>query len=526
MGFPLIKYNSDQYQVDFNRYFNEFNAERRETTAQTESSSGVTETLDFFEKYYVFARRNKLDQFLLSQLERWYEYVKDGSSFKLWWNRYLGAYMSFEGSLKTNDEVNATFTRSGAAYFINPVSGLVESAAENNPRYEAGKFGRGLLMEGGATNILTHSEQFDNAAWTKTNVTVNANTSEVLDPNDGNTADKLTASAANGLVYQDTATAITTHDGIFSIWLRALSQSTNNIKLYIEDDIGGELAYEVITVTSEWVRYDIDYDNGAASNPNNWRVKFIIVNNGDIIYAWGAQLEVGSPAITNRTFFFPTSYIQTVAAAASSSLEDCYWALDSNILDPNRGTISFWFKPSWAYDDGKIYVLFETVDAGNNSRLYITKHSDNKLYFLIMLADDTNYISVSIAADFLTQDDWNYITVTWDTSISNGLKIYHNGSLKETSTNSPSTAKQPTKLYIGCEPDHAFFAFGIFDEFLIEKEVQPASEILARYNNDRAMGYRRNYFSALELVEPEFNPILYAGSNRYDIEIEAVEVLS
>lgn len=40
-------------------------------------------------------------------------------------------------------------------------------------------------------NLLTFSEQFDNAAWTKTRTTVSANTTATTDPLGGNTADKI-----------------------------------------------------------------------------------------------------------------------------------------------------------------------------------------------------------------------------------------------------------------------------------------------------------------------------------------------
>lgn len=40
-------------------------------------------------------------------------------------------------------------------------------------------------------NLITFSEQFDNAAWTKTSCTISANTTDTLDPLGGNTADKM-----------------------------------------------------------------------------------------------------------------------------------------------------------------------------------------------------------------------------------------------------------------------------------------------------------------------------------------------
>ena len=60
-----------------------------------------------------------------------------------------------------------TFTRSSTATYTNQI-GLIQSAAVNEPRFDYDPVtlaARGLLVEESRTNLLTYSEQFDNAAW-------------------------------------------------------------------------------------------------------------------------------------------------------------------------------------------------------------------------------------------------------------------------------------------------------------------------------------------------------------------------
>jgi hypothetical protein len=87
-------------------------------------------------------------------------------------------------------------------------------------------------------NLLTYSEQFDNAAWTKSSSgTISANTTDTTDPLGGNTADKYTEAAASGAwysVYNTTAIAVTSGlNYTFTVYLRA------GTRRYVQLSFGG-----------------------------------------------------------------------------------------------------------------------------------------------------------------------------------------------------------------------------------------------------------------------------------------------
>ena len=63
-----------------------------------------------------------------------------------------------------------TFTRSTTGSYYNS-AGVLSTAAINAPRFDYNPStlqAKGLLIEESRTNLLTYSEQFDNAAWVKT----------------------------------------------------------------------------------------------------------------------------------------------------------------------------------------------------------------------------------------------------------------------------------------------------------------------------------------------------------------------
>ncbi len=82
-----------------------------------------------------------------------------------------------------------TFTRASTATRVN-ASGLIETVSSGVPRLDyQGSTCPKLLLEPQRSNLLTYSEQFDNAAWSKNATTVSANAA--TSPDGTTNADKL-----------------------------------------------------------------------------------------------------------------------------------------------------------------------------------------------------------------------------------------------------------------------------------------------------------------------------------------------
>jgi hypothetical protein len=163
-------------------------------------------------------------------------------------------------------------------------------------------------------NLLTYSEQFDNSAWAKTNITVTANS--VIAPDGTLTADTITTSStATSYIRYDTAAQGTSVFITVSAYVKSASSSTVTIS-----DGYGTGANATFNLSTGAIVQSSDggygYSNPGIINAGNgwWRIwqtfKTQPSNNypighrlepgrtyggtgsvGDSVYAWGAQVE-------------------------------------------------------------------------------------------------------------------------------------------------------------------------------------------------------------------------------------------
>ena len=125
-------------------------------------------------------------------------------------------------------------------------------------------------------NLLGYTQEFDNAAWTKTTATITANTA--AGPDGYATADTVTAAAANAVIGQ--AWVSVTAPYTFSIWMKRVSGSGTI-------EINGGASWSTASITSEWQRISVT-QNVTAGVPS---VGIRIGTSGDVIQVWGAQLS-------------------------------------------------------------------------------------------------------------------------------------------------------------------------------------------------------------------------------------------
>jgi hypothetical protein len=81
-----------------------------------------------------------------------------------------------------------------------------------------------------------------------------------------------------------------------------------------------------ITITDEWQRYSVTL----TSTDTNGRYGVFLLNSGDEVYVWGAQLELGS---------YPTSYIPTQGATATRVAETCNDAGNDQVFNGSEGVL-------------------------------------------------------------------------------------------------------------------------------------------------------------------------------------------
>lgn len=229
---------------------------------------------------------------------------------------------------------------STATYFDN--TGLMKTAAANVGRINHDPVTgacKGFLIEEQRTNLLTYSEQFDNAAWAKTRSTITANAATAPD---GSTAAAMVTTADTGFGYMYQGFSFTSGQAYsVSVYAKAGSENVISIQSFTQS---GMCSFTLSGAGSVGASY------GIASNPqiqhlgNGWYRCSVVftasateTNNvspcsvgsaNSTVYIWGAQLEAGA---------FPTSYIPTTSAQVTR-------AADSASMTGTN--FSSWYNPS------------------------------------------------------------------------------------------------------------------------------------------------------------------------------------
>ncbi len=298
-----------------------------------------------------------------------------------------------------------------------------------------------LLLEGASTNLVTYSEDFSNASWTKGQTTVTTNS--IISPDGSLNADAVfeTIDNNNHIIY-DTENVNVSVEHNFSIFVKKLNRRYVGIQGFYSSTRGNIAFFDLdngslVYTFSEGSGYSIsnakieNYGNGwyrLSANfiapdtaiymglclaDEQWSTGTAYDNTyiGDTtkgVYVWGAMLEQGS---------YPTSYIPTNGASQTRVAETCSKSGLTNYIGQTEGVMYFQTNsllPSGtrsialAYTSGSSYyqIYFTSsneirVDV-NGSLLVISSSINvnilNKIAFAYKSGDNALYINGVLVA--------------------------------------------------------------------------------------------------------------------------------
>jgi hypothetical protein len=268
--------------------------------------------------------------------------------------------------LPANGDGDFDFTRASIATRVN-AEGLIESVASGVPRLDYPLLNGvvqscpALLLEPARTNLLTYSEELDNAAWTKSNVTISANA--IVSPDGGVDADKVVEDSANTNKHIRAINTNLTSGTAYQVSFFLKPDNCNYIGIREGASSGDAITYSFSSLTTSlqgsrfgvlkseqypngWIRLSVLF-TATTTATHNFRLHLLgndynqttntsvgtYTYTGDGVsgvYAWGAQLEAGS---------YATSYIPTSGTTVARAAEVCNGAGTSAEFNDSEGVL-------------------------------------------------------------------------------------------------------------------------------------------------------------------------------------------
>lgn len=320
----------------------------------------------------------------------------------------------------TSDAAPAgTFTRSTTGTRLGQ-AGLIETAAAGSVRREWGVGGAlyGWRIEESRTNLITYSEQFDNAAWGKYNTTVSANGG--MAPDGNTTADKIIESSASSthVVYKTVATTLSSVH-TFCVFVKKSERSRFMLYMfnngsqsnYIRGNFdleaqtfsmsasgnGSVIQANLSDIGDGWYLASITGapDTSIGSGIAYLQIRLLATSGNENyqgdgtsgLYAWGIQLESGP---------FPTSYISTTSSAVARSADVWTVPLAASWFNTTAGTAFVAGRTALgAPATGAVQVLAQYDDGSANNRIRVAR-DENRILRCVVTTAGTEVVNLNL----------------------------------------------------------------------------------------------------------------------------------
>ena len=308
---------------------------------------------------------------------------------------------------------------------------------------------KGPMMEAAGTNLITKSNNVEDAIFTKTNVTADNDDAGSSSPDSTATAPSLTATNIDGTFLL--ASGVTAQT--YSVWIK---RKTGTGTISITADSGA--TYAAVTVIAGWARFQVT----AASASQTCGIK--LGTSGDAIYIWGNQFEA-SP--------YMTSFIPTTTAALTRPADVLKYAIAGNRTVATE-SIFIKFAPAggdFANDGVDRYLS----DTNTKKRVLYKSIGSTKTSLFPNLNDNGAHLALTTTTPLANT---SYIVAGVVQHLSPYSQIYLDGTSEGTYTAADFTDPAwGTSFYVGVRNNNANGLNGIIQAIAIFSDAKDATAV-------------------------------------------------
>jgi hypothetical protein len=357
--------------------------------------------------------------------------------------------------IPTNGNGDFSVTRATTATRTNS-SGLIESVPINEPRldYSLGSCPN-ILLEPQRTNLALRSEEFDNATWTKTAVSVTANST--TSPSGIQNADTMTGDGTSSLHGLEQSISVTS--GVTYSWSIYAKKNTNNfLQIHASSgrfgsnvwanfdlnngtlgSIGSSTTASIQSVGNGWYRCTMTATATATGSAATYITNLITSSTSlrgetntlsTSVFLCDAQLEAGANA---------TSYIPTSSASVTRNADIVQATGVSSLIGQTEGVLFVDFNFTKATDVYRRVFAISDNTSNNLISINLTATGSAEIYII-----NGGVTQVAFANNILSVNARYKIAVGY---IANNAVLYINGVLRNTDLN--CTIPTCSGVYLG-----------------------------------------------------------------------------
>ena len=339
------------------------------------------------------------------------------------------------------------FDRASSATVVNK-DGLIETVGSGEPRIDYKDDSKGaLLLEPSRSNLITYSEDFSDASWSKQNINLTSNYE--LSPSGLLNADRVITTNTGVDLYKNISVSANT---TYTLTFYAKLRDGENIQARFYDLSNSSnisyVNYSSQLLNNEWKRVEIDVTT--PSGCTSLRVWIVAFTSTLIdVSFYGAQLEQGS---------YATSYIPTQGGAVTRVAESCEQTVPSDVIGQTEGVFFL--------DVGE----YKSIGSISSAIIYLYNALGDRLGFAV---SNTKLIRVRVnavneqIADTQVENSKTAIRYT-----STGVDVFYNGVKQTLTIIGNEVFSLPTSVYL-YSPNQSFDIKGLqlYNTALTDQEL-------------------------------------------------------